>query len=175
MYYLGVLFDKLWNENPEKIFSYKEVIKKMIKYDPNKRYNSFKEINEKLINDSFKMEFDKTEKECYIKFADFLTNTLSSFGETPIFRDKYQDIIFKLKEFYRSNQLENKIINFGNLVACFVENNSFTYNSNYTEDISVLANFLSLLLNSDEDKRKVLINHILNRISSITVSYDFPF
>ena len=170
IYFLGILFKHLTSNSPFS-FSYLSIVNKMISVDPSQRYRSFSEIEIEISQGLLgSLSFSDEEKKQYRNFANLLSSAIAEHKVKFNPETNINAIINNLSVVVRNNALEETVQNNVDLIRCFI-NNRFSY---YERAISVeaLNDFYKLLVLSSEEKQKIIIDNIRNRLSSITVFLD---
>lgn len=171
IYFLGVLFKHLISQNTSS-FSYVTIIDKMINVDPTQRYNSFVEIEMEISQGLLgSTSFSDEEKMQYRTFADSLCSTIAEHNNRFDPEEDIGTIIDSLSSVVRKNSLEVIVQNNADLLNCFL-NNNYRYYSAREVSMSAVMDFYSLLVHSPEEKQKVIIDNLKNRLSNITVLLD---
>lgn len=181
IYFVGKMFEEIILNIENLDFKYSEVIAKMIVADYKKRLNSFFDVYREIIkNESNDIEFNDSEKDTYLTFADSLMKLYSKKNNDVEYVNQVDLIIRNLDELYRNSILEHNIQNNDRLTRIFIQGN-YKFFPKTEFKVTVLNSFIRLLKSSSENKRKIILNNLWQRFDSIpkitNVSYDddLPF
>jgi len=135
------------------------------------RYQSFNDIFADLSSSLFsQINFSDNDKKKYKEFADCLISAISVFESYPILESDPNPIIEKLGNVIKNNALEDKIMGNYNLISCFLnKNDMFRYYPSTIIPMNIVNNFYKLLINSNEEDKKLIISNINNRLNTIKV------
>lgn len=175
MFYLGELFNRLMNKInlfTEDMFSYRDILNKMMESKPEERYDNFEEI----INEFSKTKFNElnvteNDKRIYQKFSDSLSNKLSFFTEKPDFINDANIFISNLEKVLIKNLFEDYVQdNF--LLIHAVVNSDFTYKTSPKEPIEDVREFLEWLKGSSRETQSLILENLISKISTKPIDYD---
>ncbi|MGV8958481.1 protein kinase family protein [Lactococcus lactis] len=175
MFYLGELFNRLMNKInlfTEDMFSYRDILNKMMESKPEERYDNFEEI----INEFSKTKFNElnvteNDKRIYQKFSDSLLNKLSFFTEKPDFINDANIFISNLEKVLIKNLFEDYVQdNF--LLVHAVVNSDFTYKTSPKEPIEDVREFLDWLKGSSRETQNLILENLISKISTKPIDYD---
>jgi serine/threonine-protein kinase len=179
IYFVGTLFRHVLKDELVS-FKYNHIIEKMVKVSTEDRYQSFHEIKND-INEGVLSEigFSENEKDCYISFADDLTNCIIEFYDKYKPITDYSIILSKLSELIRVSSLETYIQDNSALISCFVLN-GFRYKSVESVLVEHIVNFYKFIIGLTSNKRKIVFDNIFTRLSNIGIRFedkedDLPF
>lgn len=171
IFFVGTLFKRLvFNEDNH--FRFSNIIEKMIKINPSKRYTSFTEISQAISKGIFReIDFSTDEKNIYRRFSDDLCGHIAHYIDkySPI--DSIQTIITNLAILIRNSSLEEFIQDNSKLIECFI-NYRYSYRTKKDIEFRTVSDFYELVINSNSTKQKILFDNIYNRLSSIAVELD---
>jgi serine/threonine-protein kinase len=171
IYFLGKLFKKILDEKKVD-FTFTKILQKMIKVNRAERYESFSQIIRELsVGALDEFEFNDNDKNIYLKFADGMYSMISSYtNEYTTITDI--DIIRKrLFNVIKINSLEKYIQSNSELIQCFITS-GFTYWKKISLEVNILKEFYKLLDSSSQEKQKIIIDNLYNRISKIKINKD---
>lgn len=160
IYFLGYMFSQIINDLGNVDFKYFEILKKMILYEENKRFQSFRKINMELIRVSGpEAPFTEEEIACYQVFSKVLNELIIHVWNEPNFNYEIESVERKLKELYDRTFLEVEIGQNNVLVQCFVSG-GFRYHSKMKIKVSYLKEFYRLFTSVSFSKKKVILNNL---------------
>lgn len=179
IYFVGKMFEEIILEKNIENFKYINLLNEMIKRDLNARIQSFAEIFRKILNNTSPgIEFTTIEKFIYKNFAECISATISSVEFSSEYISDINDIIMRLEQVHRDSMLEEYIQNPASLGKCFIKGN-FKYFQKATILVFHLNEFLKMIKLVAEDKKKIIINNLMQRIDSIekfdAMISDLPF
>ena len=181
IYYLGILFRRLKEMNPNVSFSYDHIVKKMIEPIRNNRYTSFNKIVSNLASTQMSKDFfTDNERSIYSDFAEPLSNMIYFFHSKPTFIESLTVIEKALIDAKRNNILESFIQNNTVIVECFIgEGIGYNYQKKHILETKTFKRFVDFFVSSSKEKKVIIIENLKNRLSSITIKYpiedDLPF
>ncbi|KST78766.1 Serine/threonine protein kinase PrkC regulator of stationary phase [Lactococcus lactis subsp. lactis] len=175
MFYLGELFNRLMNKInlfTEDMFSYRDILNKMMESKPEERYDNFEEI----INEFSKTKFNELnvtedDKRIYQKFSDRLSNKLSFFTEKPDFINDANIFISNLEKVLIKNLFEDYVQDNFSLIHAVV-NSDFTYKTSPKEPIEDVREFLDWLKGSSRETQSLILENIISKLSTKPIDYD---
>lgn len=177
IFFVGTLFRHILGEDIT-AFRYSHIIEKMIKINPEQRYNSFSSIISDISSGVLsKIDFSKSQKSSYLAFAEELSSHIHYFSRKFSPRNDITKIISELAEIIRKSSLEECIQDNSELIECFVSG-GFAYSPRKDIPVQALINFYSLINSLDVGKRKILFDNIIARLAAIEVKSeddDLPF
>lgn len=169
VYFLGVLFKKL---NLGESFKYGLILNKMAQVEVSNRYQSFNDVSLAMSQGVLaSLDFTKLQQNAYLAMAEVLSKHIAKFKETPRFENDEEKILSNIEKLIESNALENSIQNESRFIQCFVLSN-FSYYSKKDIPISIITNFYKFYSGLSALKRKVVIDNLASRLSSIKVEID---
>lgn len=177
IYFVGTLFRHLLNENI-KTFRFQHIIEKMVKINPEQRYESFSDVQADISAGVIsEIDFTYQQKGFYRSFADALSSHISCFQSkyTPL--NDMAHSLSNLAELIRNSSLEEYIQNNSQLIDCFV-NGRYRYKPNKDIRVQTIIDFYGLVTGLPQTKRKILFDNIYNRLATIPVEIvtdDLPF
>ncbi|MCI8332148.1 MAG: protein kinase family protein [Clostridiales bacterium] len=177
IYFVGTLFRHLLKEEIS-YFRFNHIIEKMVKINPEQRYDSFSAIMADISAGVLsEIGFSENQKNCYRDFADALSTHIYHFQSKYSPKNDIAQTISDLAVLIRNSSLEECIQNNSKLIECFVSG-GYTYNPIKDIPVQILIDFYSLITSLDIGKRKILFDNIYTRLSTIEVKFeedDLPF
>ncbi len=176
VYFIGKLFQDLLGEEIEK-FSFNHIIDKMIKPKPSQRYKSFFEVSKEISTGILsQVDFNESEKEIYLRFANQLCNVISKFIDRFNPLNDLSATLSLLSALIRDNSLEEYIQANEKLLNCFVSGRYY-YSSRKSVEVECVKNFYELLIRLSPYRQKIVIDNIYTRLSAIKIEIDddLPF
>ncbi|MBL1230314.1 protein kinase family protein [Enterococcus sp. BWB1-3] len=174
IYFLGYLFRKLIQLDSNEDFKFSNVLEKMCEVDSKNRYENFENISADIAKGVLSnMSFTEEEKNIYLNMAESLMGIIIRFyGKfTPAI--EVNKVLNDLEIVLKSSILEDFIQNNDLLVEAFVDN-SYTCSSNHYIRVSTVEKFYRMFLNSDYQKKKIILENLKMRLSKIDIRKD-PF
>lgn len=177
IYFVGTLFRHLLKEEISE-FHFAHIIDKMVKINPEQRYDSFSEIIADISAGVLsEIDFSETQKKCYRDFAIALSTHILHFQSKYSPKNDIAQTISDLALLIRNSSLEECIQDNSKLIGCFVAG-GYTYNPRKDIPVQILKDFYGLITSLDMGKRKILFDNIYTRLSTIEVKTeddDLPF
>lgn len=177
IYFVGTLFRHLLRDKIGE-FRFAHIIEKMVKINPEQRYDSFSEIiSDVSAGVLSEIDFSETQKKCYRDFAIALSVHILHFQSKYSPKDDIAQTISDLACLIRNSSLEECIQDNSKLIGCFVAG-GYTYSTRKDIPVQTLKDFYSLITSLDMGKRKILFDNIYTRLSTIevkTADDDLPF
>jgi serine/threonine-protein kinase len=178
VYFIGKLFEEILMNQGVENFKYLSILSEMIKPEYTNRISSFFEVSRRILgNTSEEVEFLDSEKKFYRYFAGAITNLMSKIDYNAEYISDINNILMQLEQIYRNSMLEEYIQNPSSLIKCFV-NGQYSFFPNNLVSVSCVSDFIKLLKSTPDDKRKIIINNLWNRLDSIPrrdFAEDLPF
>jgi serine/threonine-protein kinase len=178
VYFVGKLFEEIVVEIGIDNFKYSSILSEMIKSDYDKRISSFFEVSRKILgNTSEGIEFSDKEIAVYRNFADKLKSLMSSIDPNTEYITDINAIIMQLEQVYRNSMLEEYIQNPSSLIKCLIRG-QYSFFPDNNVPVLCVNDFIKLLKSVSDDKRKIIVNNLWNRLDSISrhdFSEDLPF
>jgi len=179
VYFVGKLFEEIIKENNLNNFKYSGILHDMIKTDYDLRPKSFFDISRKIITKTSEgFEFSEYDKTIYKNFADSLKRCITKIEVSALYVHDIDTITMNLETILRNSILEDELQNLSAIPRCFIKG-QFRYFKRARFLVLHLKLFLELLKSSTDDKKKILINHIWQRLDSIErfedIEDDLPF
>lgn len=167
IYYLGYLFRKLLKENSINDFKFANILEKMCETNIKNRYESFEEISVEIAKGMLlTLEFSESEKRTYKSMAENLSSIIKNFTSkfSPV--TDANEVLTNLEDILKSNILEEVVQNNSLLINAFV-NNGYSYSTKIRVSVNVIEKFYKLFLNSNFQKRKIILENLKSRLSQI--------
>ena len=175
MFYLGELFNRLMKKisyYSDDMFSYQDILNKMMKFNPEERYGSF----EVIINEFSKTRFNELDvtdidKKIYQTFSDILVNKLLFFTEDPEFIDNTNLFMSNLEKVLENNLFDDDIQDYHALIKTVVLSD-FTFRADFRDSVEAIREFLNWFKNSSQETRNLILKNLISKLSTIQVDYD---
>lgn len=167
IFFLGSLFKNVTTE-----FKFGPIVEKMCERNPAERYNSFQEITLEITNGSLTYEFDQYEKNTYLKIAELLSECIA------VHIDRYEPISDpqivsnNLSNLINNCLLEDIVQNNSMFISSFILNN-FRYYKEIEVQTEQIIQFYNMFNNLSYNKKKIVLNNIEARLSSINIDFQF--
>ena len=177
IYFIGMLFKYLIQNNNIDNFNYFEELKLMTKENEEERIESFDEILLKISGvQTFDQLFDPDEIKIYQDFAQSINRIIATIDKDIKFNYDTREIVTKLYELYNSNMLEDKIYNLPELVSIFLSGR-YSYRTKMVFPVDELKEFLQFFRGCSNQKQKIILKNLYNRIQAIEKfeEYDADF
>lgn len=167
MFYLAELFHRMLELVGEDYndFSYYNILEKMMKKNPNDRYNDFEEIEDAVTKRDFNnMSITEKDKKIYLDFANLLNEVLVEFNDKREFvtnPDKFQ---VGLENALENNLFENRIQNNTDITDSIVSG-PYTYRTKVPIPCDVVQRFVNWYKKLSDDTKKVVLRNIISKLS----------
>ncbi|SCZ10555.1 protein kinase family protein [Alkaliphilus peptidifermentans] len=177
IYFVGKLFKSIFAKSNDS-YIFEHVIEKMIKENPQERYESFFEVSQDIsIGVLSDMDFSEEDKQIYREFAEKIYSKINYYIDAYEPINKIQKTIEELGAVLRKNKLEYYIQDNSMLINCFI---SGRYNFSLVKNIEVklVEAFYRMFIALPEFKKKVVLDNIYTKIGTIQVELeddDIPF
>ena len=174
IYYLGYLFKKLIRENNIEDFKFLSVLDKMCEGDKINRYKSFNDVSADIAKGFLlNLSFTNAEKKTYLAFAKTLVSLIDCFYESysPIMDEN--EVLTRLEDILKISILEDYVQDEAMLLSSFVTN-EVSRSIHSKVSVFEVKSFYELLLNSNKQKKKIILENLRTRLSTIRVLKD-PF
>ncbi|MEV9530564.1 protein kinase [Aliarcobacter butzleri] len=172
IFFIGRLFKNIINKM-NCSFNYEIILNRMVEYNPINRIDSFKEIIREMRkeeNNIIKL-FEYSEKNTYLKFAKYFSDSLSSREEnSKIIMNT--NLIIKDLELLQKRTLLEEYINPTNILKIFISG-SYKYLKNKTFPIHVFEEFLNLFKSSSLEKQNIILYNLETRFLNTEYFSDF--
>ena len=177
MFCLAEMFDRLLKKYNINDFKHNYILQKMLNIEPEKRYNSFRDIIQALDTKEFKiLDISEEDRILYNNFANSLVSCIGSYKEENVkFQNNITNILSGLEEVLEENCLNYKIENIGKFIKIFVLCD-FTYYENNI-DVEDVQKFYNWLIQKNDNFKNVILKNILSKLSRIKIddSVFLPF
>jgi len=177
MFYLAELFNRLLQGaiEPDCLdFSYQDILDKMMEKQPEKRYESFADINEAIgKHDFINMEISQDDKDTYKAFTDLVYRALMSFIDEQKFNYDADLFITRLEKTQRDNLFEDVIQKNTDIIGSIVTS-GYNYSKNVKIPCSILKDFLNWVKSSTPQSQKLILTNIISKLSTIDVVETEP-
>ena len=177
MFCVAELFWRMIKKYNVSDFKHEYILNKMMSLDPDKRYDSFKDILAALDKKDMKaLEISDDDKIIYREFTESVYGVLAEFSETPNIELNISNVLEGLQQLLESNCLNESVQNVTELIGVFVKSGYRYYNTRYV-DVEAIYNFYNWFISKDEPFQKVILKNIKNRLLSrpIKVGEELPF
>lgn len=174
IFFIGKLFKNIIDDM-ECSFKYPEILNEMIEINPTNRIKSFQKILMKMKdekNSSIEL-FSRNEKQIYLKFAKYFSDSLSSREENSKIIMNI-NIIIKDLELLQKRTLLEEYINPMSILKIFISGDC-KYWKNKQFPINTFENFINLFKYSSLEKQNIILYNLETRflnIESFSDSYD---
>lgn len=167
VYFLGKLLEDILQKIDNVRFKYSKIISSMIEVDYDTRIRSFFDVYRETITiNSLQNDFSQHDKKTYQFFAASLVSAYASLSDEVKYNDDIDSIMRQLEELYKNSLLEDVIQNNDKLVRIFVEG-TYRYYTQKKIPVSNLYSFIQFLKSLSDDKRKIVINNLWERLDGI--------
>ncbi|WP_316832925.1 protein kinase family protein [Pedobacter aquatilis] len=167
IYFIGKLFEEILNENGIAEFAYANVLERMLPIDPDKRVDSFFELERLLIEGGTSgLEFSDEQKIVYRNFAIDVSKIYSKIETNAEYVKEPIQIIKFLDEVYSNTMLETTVQNVQSISRCFVKG-AYYYNHSAEIIVDDLGNFLMMMKKMGPERQKIIINNLWQRLDRI--------
>lgn len=168
IFYVGYLIKNLIEKLNIKCFKYEKILEKMVEVNPEKRVDSFEEIQNSLTEQRIEeINFVDEEKKIYQDFAVSFCGLIYRIKDNLSVEKDATIILEKLKIILRDNCLEEYITSVDKLISIFVKSDYKYYNNNI--EVYIVKEFYNFLLNQTDGVRDIILNNLYGRIGNIPV------
>lgn len=168
IFYVGYLIKNLIEKLNIKCFKYEKILEKMVEVNPEKRVDSFEEIQNSLTEQRIEeINFADEEKKIYQDFAVSFCGLIYRIKDNLSVEKDATIILEKLKIILRDNCLEEYITSVDKLISIFVKSDYKYYNNNI--EVYIVKEFYNFLLNQTDGVRDIILNNLYGRIGNIPV------
>lgn len=180
MFCLAELFNRLIKKYSIKDFKYESILNKMMKVNPNERYDSIQEILDIINNRQFSLlNISYHDKQIYSSFVNSLYDAIESFTQKVEIETNPEKILLTLKDVIERNCFEDSIVDIRNLLDCFIKC-EYRYHPYSVIMLDEVIAFYKWIQNKPENYQMVVIRNIKTKLQTITVresnNYeDLPF
>lgn len=181
MFYLAELFHRLINNSTYcdwDVFSYKDILYKMMEKQPQNRFESFTAVKEAIgKHDFINMDISDEDKEIYQAFTNDVYRTISSYMEEPQFITDITTFSSRLKSALTLNLFESFIQDNSDIVRSVVTS-GYRYKNSINISVETVQKFLDWFSASTPQSQTLILNNFISKISSIRVEKpdpDLPF
>jgi serine/threonine-protein kinase len=177
MFCVAELFLRMVKKYNISDFKHEYILNKMMNLDPDKRYDSFKEILAALDKKDMKaLEISENDKITYREFTESIYGVLAEFSETPNIEQSVSNVLEGLQRLLESNCLNETVQNVTELIGVFVKSGYRYYNTRYV-DVEAIYIFYNWFISKDEAFQNVILKNIKNRLLSrpVKVGEELPF
>lgn len=165
IYYVGKLFEKVINNDPE--FRFSATLRKMILPNQDKRIGSFHEVLGEIANTSFSTsKFTYSEKRIYQEFAHFLTESIVKFTSAPSYIADANEILRGMADVIEACALEDVLQDSAMLIRCFIKSD-YTYHAKQFIPTEVIQSFYTFLNGADAQHQNIIIKNLTVRLDQI--------
>jgi serine/threonine-protein kinase len=167
VYFVGRLFEQIIQNNEISHFKYGDILRKMCQVAPEKRIQSFTEV-EKMIGSNQFSEIDFTENEytAYRAFAASVCRYISKIKVGAKYFDDFQKIKSQLNDHFRRFMLEEQVPDPAVVVSCFL-GGTYYYNPNAVIKVHIVRDFLSMAAACTEEKGRMIIANLQTKLDAI--------
>jgi len=180
MFYLAELFNRMlglvskeWMD-----FTYQDILDKMMKKNPEERYENFAEIRNVIEKRDFiSMDITDEDREIYLQFANSLYNSLIAFKDEQKFNYDVNVFVSKLEDVLELNLFETVIQQNADVISSVVCG-GYKYNNKMNIQRSSVAEFLEWFRGLTDESKRLVLRNIIAKLSRIRVEIsdeELPF
>lgn len=181
MFYLAELLHRLINNSENcswDIFSYKDILDKMMEKHPENRFESFSAVKEAIgKHDFINMDISGKDKKIYQAFTNSIYESIISYNTSPTFHTDPTVFISKLENSLKSNVFEDVIQHNPDVINCIV-NCGYTYKKSARIPCELVKNFLSWFKSATQQSQALILNNFISKLAKIKIELsddDLPF
>lgn len=175
MFYLAELLNRLiatGTHSDEMHFSYQDILDKMMKKQPEERFQSFAEIRYAIGKHNFlTMEISDADKKIYQQFSNNLCGLINKYTSEPKFISDANELILRLKKVLQNNLFEDVIQDNTDLISSIVLC-GYNYNIRPSVPCEIVKKFLDWLEAGTSQSKELILNNIVSKLSKIL--YEEP-
>jgi eukaryotic-like serine/threonine-protein kinase len=166
IYFLGKLFEGIIAKLDPGEFRYSEEVERMCERDPDKRIQSFAEIERRVLSEQFVgADFTDEEITMYRNFSEALSSGIAAIENSAKYVDDVAQVRSQLKTLFRTFMLEAFVPDPSIVYRCFVTGGYRFYKKGLSVD--VVEEFLKLLCSSGEAKGRIILANLHRRMDAI--------
>lgn len=180
MFYLAELFHRMLELVGEDYndFSYYNILEKMMKKNPNDRYNDFEEIKDAVTKRDFNnMSITEKDKKIYLDFANLLNEVLVEFNDKREFVTNPDKFLIGLETALENNLFENYIQNNADITNSIVLGR-YSIRRKISIPCDVVQRFVNWYKKLSDNTKKVVLRNIISKLSVkkiVTKEAELPF
>jgi len=173
IFYLGELFNRLLvKSNSDDLFTYQQILNKMMEVNPNNRFNSFSEIASAIGKKDFAgLEISKEDRRIYQAFSNAVYEHISVFKMEKRFNHDVSDFINRLDNVITKNCFEDIIQNNSDLISTIVISN-YRYHPQKNIKCDIVQEFRTWIVTLSLPSQQLVLNNIIAKMSSINIDID---
>ena len=177
MFYLAELFGRLIDnsENCDRTdFSYNDILDKMMKKQPEDRFESFAAVREAIgKRDFLTMDISNADRQIYQNFTSLIYGSLTSYNAEPRFNSDCTIFISRLEKALKINLFETLIQKNADVISSIVEC-GYCYNARIHIPCENVKKFLNWYRESTKQSQILILNNIISKISDIPIRKPEP-
>jgi serine/threonine-protein kinase len=168
IYFIGKLFENVIRDYNISGFKHIELLRKMIIKSHNERIESFEQIREKILNDSYIFDeyFSYDEKTVFQDFMDKIVTIYSEINSKASYFSDMDQIAVKLEGILKDNIFEHEVQNTSDLARIFVKGD-YRYYPSIKVSVYSLKSFTQLIKTSNTEKKNLIKLGVINRLRAI--------
>ena len=168
IYFVGKLFESIIKNYNISGFKYNDLLKKMIMKSHNERIDTFEQVKEAILNNSYIFDeyFDNLEKRQFQNFMDQIIPIFGVINADSNYFNNMDQLVVELEDVLKNNYLDNDVQNIIDILRAFVKGN-YTYYSKKKVDVNSLKSFIQLIRTSNTEKKNIIKLGIINRLRLI--------
>lgn len=178
MFYLAELFNRLLRKHGKQdLFPRREILHKMMEYDPDNRYESFSSVRDAMRKDILStLSINERDKEIYQAFSEALCGIIANYNESPQYISTKEQFISGLRQVLLENCFEDQVQNVTKLVRTIVTS-SYAFYRNSIVPCYVLEDFVGWFEKHDDPLQERIFINLISKLSKIKVVAvdDIPF
>ncbi len=166
IYFLGKLFEKVIQDHNIDSFKHLTILRGMNKLDPADRVESFSEIQNNLLSNSFdEVDFTHSELIAYREFSNLMYYHIAKTNPDTKYRDEVLDALSMLESAYRSFMLEEEVPNASVVINCFILGD-YSYRPKGM-DVGKVKAFIDVLKSVTSEKQRIILANLHTKFDSI--------
>lgn len=180
MFYLAELFNRMlglvskeWMD-----FTYQDILDKMMRKNPEERYENFAEIRNVIEKRDFiSMDITDEDRDIYLQFANSLYNSLIAFKDEQKFNYDVNVFVSKLEDVLELNLFETIIQQNADVISSVVCG-GYKYNNKMNIQRSSVAGFLEWFRGLTDESKRLVLRNVIAKLSTIRVEIsdeELPF
>ena len=167
VYFVGKLFQRLLATSGSGGFRYGETLDRMCMPDPDARMRTFSEVEQSIQGRQFvDVGFTDADMKAYRAFADDLAALVTKIADSAKYISDASQVVTRLEEVYRNVMLEEYVPDPAVVTRCLIDG-TYYYRRTRLLRVTILKEFLALLKNSGDEKRRIIIGNLHSRLNAV--------
>lgn len=173
MFYLAELFNRLlYKSGNDSLFSYQQILNKMMETKPENRFVSFEEIAEAIGKKDFSMlEITDEDRKIYQEFSNAILYHLSAYTREKRFNYSVDEFKKRIEDLVKKNCFEFYLQNNSDLISTVVLS-GFRYKPTDVIYLNTIKEFYTWFSSLVSASQQLVLNNIISKISVVIEDID---